>query len=303
MKLLLTFFICINYLFAIDIGNINIKNDQNIMLISQDINNILKSYKIKSEIKTNNNSIEAIKTIINNTSNNYFSIVNSDVIKYYNKDSNQSRSIYSKIPAILSLGEEQLHIFTNQNNEFEFDIKKDYKVYCGNKESDSCISAHFIENIYEFNFTYVDSSFETIQEDLKTNNIDLFISVKKAPYIEFEEFTSLKLIDLPTNFNMEDMYISKQLKSNMYKFLDNDIHIYSVKQVLITNLKEDKYKSLINNIIKVIVLNKDYLIKSNTSVWSGVDFSYTKYKKFLKSAKETILRLDEKQKQSDAMKF
>ena len=303
MKLLLIFIICINYLFAIDIGTINIQNDTNLMQQTKDIRKLLKQYDINIKINENENSNESIHNTINNTTDHFFAIVNKDTIHQYNKQSTLNKSIYSDLPAILSLGEEQIHIFTNINNEFDFDVKRDYKVYCENNISNSCISARFVASMYELNFTFINSSIDMIQEDLKSNKIDLFISVKKAPAQEFKNFTDVKLIDLPTNFKMEDMYINTQLKSDMYSFLDDDMHIYSVKQVLITNLKDKKYSGLINNIVKIIVLNKDYLIKHNPAVWKNIDFTYIKYNKFLKTAKLTILMLEEQKKREAALKF
>ena len=303
MKILLSFIICINYIFAIDIGTINIQNDNNLINQTKDIKKLLEKYEINLKIKQNENSNESINNIINNTSDNFFAIVNKDTLHEYNKQSQQDKSIYSQIPAILSLGDEQIHIFTNNDNEFDFDIKKDYKVYCEDNISNSCISARFVASMYELDFTFVSSSIDTIQEDLKSNKIDLFISVKKAPAKEFINFTDLKLIDLPTNFKMEDMYINTQLNSDIYSFLDENMHIYSVKQVLITNLKDKKYSALINNIVKIIVLNKDYLDKNNPKTWDNTNFSYIKYNKFLKTAKLTILMLEEQKKRADALKF
>jgi len=303
MKFLFTLILFTNYLFSIDIGTLNIQNEKNIITQANDIKKLLHLYNIDLNIKLTNNSLESIDNIINNKTNNYFAIVNKDTIFNYNKKSQENKSIYSQIPAILSLGDEQIHIFTNPQNEFDFDIKKDYKVYCGKYNSNSCVSARYIQEMYELNFTYIKSNLQTIQDDLNSNKIDLFISVKKAPYKQFESFSNIKLIDLPTNFKMEDIYVNTQLKSNTYSFLDNDIHLYSVKQVLITNLKEKKYKSLINNIVKIIILNKDYLEKQNKQQWQNIDFYNTKYKKFLKSAKITIQILQEQKKREDALKF
>jgi len=98
------------------------------------------------------------------------------------------------------------------------------------------------------------------------------------------------------------MYTNTQLLSTTYSFLDEDIHVYSVKRAIITNLKEKKYQGIINNIIKILVLNKKYLIKKNP-IWKDVDFNYTDYKKFLKSAKQTIMILQEQKKRADALRF
>jgi hypothetical protein len=302
MKLLITLFLSINYLFAINIGTLNINKENTSISLANDIKKILNHYDINLTIKENNNSIESIENIINNQDKNYFAIVNKDTISKYNEQVKQNKTIYSKIPVILSLDTLQLHLFTNSENDFDFDIKKDYNVYCGEENSNSCTSAKFIEKMYNLNFTFISSNIDQIQDDLISNKIDIFISVKKAPAIEFESFKNIKLIDLPTNFKMEDMYTNTQLLSTTYSFLDEDIHVYSVKRAIITNLKEKKYQGIINNIIKILVLNKKYLIKKNP-IWEDVDFNYTDYKKFLKSAKRTIMILQEQKKRADALRF
>ena len=260
-KKLVIILLCMNYIYAINIGTINIKNDKNSISMSKDIQKILNKYKVNSKIQIEENSLNNIEKLINNKSYNYFAIVNYDAILEYNskKSKKYGRSIYRNIPVLLTLGSEQLHIFTNENNEFEFDIKRRYTVYCGKINSDSCISAKYIEKVYGFTFTYKKSNLKQIQNDLKNNNIELFISVNKAPHEEFKAFKNIKLIDLPTNFNMEDIYINSQLKTNTYSFLDDNIHIYSVNKVFISNLKDKKYDNLIKNIVKIIVLNKSYL--------------------------------------------
>ena len=302
MKQLLILFIYVNYLFAVNIGTLNIYKENSLISLSDDIQTILNKYDINLDAQENNNSIESIQNIINNQDKNYFAIVNKDAISRYNEQQKQNKTIYSKIPVILSLDTLQIHLFTNSENDFDFDIKKDYNVYCGEENSNSCTSAKFIEKMYNLNFNFISSNINTIEDDLNSNKIDIYISVKKAPASEFENFKNIKLIDLPTNFKMEDMYQNTQLSSSTYSFLDEDIHIYSVKRAIITNLKEKKYHGVINNIIKILVLNKKYLIKKNP-IWKDVDFNYTEYNKFLKSAKRTLLILEELKKREDALRF
>jgi len=304
-KKLIVILLCINYMYAINIGTISIKNDDNLISMSKDIQKILKKYKINSKIQIENNSLDSIEKLINNKTNNYFAIVNYDsILEYNNKKSKKyGRSIYRNIPVILTLGSEQLHIFTNENNEFEFDIKKEYSVYCGKKDSDSCISAKYIEKVYGFIFTYKKSNIKEIQSDLQNNKIELFISVKKAPYKGFLNFKNIKLVDLPTNFKMEDIYLNSQLKTDTYTFLDEDMHIYGVNRVLITNIKDKKYDALIKNMVKIIMLNKNYLDKNNKIIWEDVDFMYFRYKKFSKVSKNTIIKIDNKIRHKNALKF
>ena len=305
LKKLIIILLCINYLFAIDIGSLNIKNDNDSKIIANDMKQLFQKYKINIDIKESNNSLQSINNLINNKTNNYFAIVNKDAIYQYNKNKSTlyDRSIYSKIPVILTIAEEQIHIFTNHSNEFEFDIKKDFTVYCGEKNGDSCISARYIANVYGFNFKYIDSNINKIQDDLKTNKVELYINVKKAPAIEFKDFRDIKLIDLPTNFKMEDMYVNTLLQKNMYTFLDSDIHTYSVKQALITTLTQKKYESLINSILKILVLNQDYLTTRHRKYWEETTFEYFEYKKLYTTSKQSINNLLEQVKRKNAMKF
>lgn len=294
-----------NYIYAINIGTISIKDDNNLISMSKDIKNILKKYNINSKIQIEKDSLINIDKLINNQTNNYFAIVNYDSILEYNSKNSKkySRSIYRDIPVILTLGSEQIHIFTNENNEFDFDTKKKFKVYCGKKDSDSCISSKYIEKVYGFNFSYIKSSIKQIQNDLNNNKVELYISVKKAPYKAFISLKNIKMVDLPTNFNMEDIYLNSQLKMDTYPFLDDDIHIYTINQVLITNLKDKKYNSIIKNIVKIIMLNRNYLEKNNKNIWNDVNFQYVKYKKLSKIAKKTILEITINQKAKEALNF
>ena len=293
-------------LFAVNFGTIlsNDSNESN--LIANDIKLLLKNYKIDIRNEKVNSSYEAIQKLLEKEDNSYFAIVNKDAITYYNKTQNSKysqKSIYNDIPAILSLGSEQIHIFTSNKNDFDFELQKKFKVYCGEKNSDSCIALDYIQKAYKFNFEYINSNEKSIFHDLKSNKIDLYISVKKAPYSPYVNLKGLNLIDLPTNFKMEDMYIHSTISNSDYPYIDDKIHSFSASRVLITNLNESKYKNIITSFLKVILLNKEYLIKDGKLYWEDIDFLYFEYKKFSLEAKKTIKKLEQKIKAKDALIF
>ena len=289
---------CIN-LFSVDFGTILSSKDKS-NLIAKDISSILNKYNIDLKIKNTLSSYESIHKLINNKNNYFFAIITKGSLSYYKQQYNFN---YNKLPAILPLGDEQIHIFTNENNNFDFEQNKTFNVYCGEKNSDSCIASQNIQNFYSFKFNYINSSEENIFNDLKNNIIDLFISIKEAPYNVYKNIKFIKLIELPTNFKMEDVYVNSVITNNDYSYIDENIHVFAAKRVLITNLKDIKYNNAINSLLKIILLNQNYLEKQNNYKWEEIDFEYFDFKKFSINAKKTIKILNEQRKKQDALIF
>lgn len=283
-----------NFLFSYELGTIATASKGGMYYkLGSDISHLLKKYDIKLEPITTQGSYENLAILNGNyvqNKNTFFAIVQKDAISYYNyvQYKTHEKSIYHKLPAILSLGTEQIHILSLEENEYDFDKRKTFKVYCGEKEGGSCITARYIEKAYGFNFIYINSKAETVMEKMKSGMVDLMISVIEAPASKFKNLEGVKLIDLPTNFIMEDMYTHSQIKKEDYPFLSEDIHAFAVPKVLVTNLNEKKYAPIIESLVKIIILNKGLLEKEYGDYWGKIDFNYTKYKKISPYAKQVI---------------
>jgi len=306
IKFILFYFIFILNIHALNLGNFLIENNNKLSHeLSLDIKNLLSEYDISINIKENNNSSINIDKLINNNDTNFFALVNKDSIEYFNANYNddyKTNSIYKKIPAILALGSEQIHIFANENKLFDFELNKKYKVYCGSKNSSSCISTYNIEKSYGFDFTYIDIKEDEIFKSLSKGNIDLYFYVGVAPVKKFKDLNGVTLLDLPTNFVMENTYINNKISADDYLFLNDDIHTFSSPKVLITTLKDSKYNIVIKDLIKIILLNKSYLNKKNI-LWNNIDFEYFEFKAFSKISKKNINKLTQEIKQSNALVF
>jgi TRAP-type uncharacterized transport system substrate-binding protein len=262
--------------------------------LGKDISGLLKNYDINlTPINTagsyENMSILNGKFVKNQ--NTFFAIVQKDTISYYNylQYTNNGESILNKIPAILSLGIEHIHLLALEESEFDFDRRKTYKVYCGSKESGSCVSARYIEKAYEFKFVYVNSKKENRFDKLREGMVDIVISVTEAPAKDFKDLEGIKLLDLPTNFIMEDMYVHSNITKEDYAWNIEDIHAFAVPKVLVTNLVDKQYDPVIENFVKIMILNKSYLAQKYGKHWDKIDFSYTGFKKMAKPAKRVIL--------------
>ena len=265
--------------------------------LGNEIAQVLKKYDVDLEPITTAGSYENLDILNNNivdNKNTFFAIVQKDAIQYYNylQYVNTQKSIYHKIPAVLSLGTEQIHIITLDGNEYDFESQKEYTVYCGGQYGGSCISAQYIEQAYGFKFTYVNSEFENLIDKLKDGSLDLIFSVIEAPAEKFQNFEGVKLVDLPTNFVMEEMYTHSTIKVDDYPFLSEDIHAFSVAKVLVTNLNDEKYAPVIENLVRILMLNKEFLAKEYGEHWAKIDFYYTNYKKMSLPAKKVIESID-----------
>lgn len=264
-----------------------------------DISSLLKNYNINLKAITTGGSYENMSIMDGKfieDQNTFFAIVQKDVISYYNylQYTNNNVSILDKIPAVLSLGVEQIHLTTLENTDYDYDQRKTFKVWCGDENGGSCVTAKYIEKAYNFNFIYVNAKKENRFDRLKDGTVDIVISVIEAPASDFADLKGLKLIDLPTNFIMEDMYTHSIITKKDYPWLSEDIHAFAVPRVLITNLTDEKYNPIIENLVKIMVLNKPYLARTYGDYWDKIDFNYTAFKKMSKVAKDTISKTVEK---------
>jgi TRAP-type uncharacterized transport system substrate-binding protein len=263
--------------------------------LGQDISSLLKNYNINLTPIVTGGSYENMAILNGNFVENqdtFFAIVQKDVISYYNylQFTNNSTSILDKIPAVLSLGIEQIHMITLQDTEYDYDQRKTFKIWCGDENGGTCVTAKYIEKAYNFNFVYVNAKRENRFDRLKDGTVDIVFSVIEAPASDFVDLKGFKLIDLPTNFIMEDMYTHSMITKKDYPWLEEDIHAFAVPKVLVTNLTEEKYNPIIENLTKIMILNKPYLAKTYGEYWNKIDFNYTAFKKMSKPAKEVIAK-------------
>jgi len=267
--------------------------------IGNDMSSLLKNYKINLKPIVTGGSYENMSIMDGkfiDDQNTFFAIVQKDVISYYNylQYTNNNISILDKIPAVLSLGVEQIHLITLENTDYDYDQRKTFKVWCGDENGGSCVTAKYIEKAYNFNFVYVNGKKENRFDRLKDGTVDIVISVIEAPATDFADLKGFKLIDLPTNFIMEDMYTHSIITKKDYPWLSEDTHAFAVPRVLITNLTDEKYNPIIENFVKIMVLNKPYLAKTYGDYWDKIDFAYTAFKKMSKVAKDTVSKTVQK---------
>lgn len=294
MKYIISIVLLFNSIYAIEFGTLaTASKSGKYYQIGLDISDLLKKYSINLKPIETQGSYENLDILNGNfIKENYtfFAIVQKDAISYYNyiQYATKGESVLAKIPAILSLGVEQIHILALEDQNFDFENRKTFKVYCGEPEGGSCITAKYIEKAYDFKFVYVNSKKENSITKLQNEMVDLIISVISAPSVEFKDLEGVDFIDLPTNFVMEDMYTHSEIKKKDYPWMIEDIHAFAVPKVLVTNLSDKKYNPIIENFIKIMVLNKKYLSVNYGEYWDEMDFKYVNYKKFSKSSKKVI---------------
>jgi hypothetical protein len=66
------------------------------------------------------------------------------------------------------------------------------------------------------------------------------------------------------------------------------MHAFAVPKVLITNLADAKYAPIIENIVKIVVLNKKLLAQEYGAYWNNIDFFYYNFKKMSPYAQKTL---------------
>lgn len=301
MKIILgTILFLVSFVNAVEFGTLaTASKTSKYYKLGGDISSLLKNYNINLKPIITGGSYENMSIMDGKfveDQNTFFAIVQKDVISYYNylQYTNNNVSILDKIPAVLSLGVEQIHLITLENTDYDYDQRKTFKVWCGDENGGSCVTAKYIEKAYNFNFIYVNAKKENRFDRLRDGTVDIVISVIEAPASDFADLKGLKLIDLPTNFIMEDMYTHSIITKKDYPWLSEDIHAFAVPRVLITNLTDEKYNPIIENFVKIMVLNKPYLAKTYGEYWNKIDFNYTAFKKISKVAKDTISKTVEK---------
>jgi len=284
------------------------------------IKDLLNKYMFDFNLLQNDNSIIILNKLKNNFNNmklkenvnkNYFGIVQKDTLTYFNRQQirENNDSIKKQIVPILSMGTKIIHLLKLKDRKIKIEDGKKYNVFCGEMESDSCITAKNIEKLYEVNFNYItindlklekkikdkflkDEYFRNkkLFELLNKKNIDIYIKVVEAPYIYFEEkqdFLNIDILELEPNFDMEEIYENTTIEKE-YSWLQRKVHLYSVKSTLVTILSNEKYNPIIRNVIRILYNNKTYLIKEIDTNWKNVDFDYMKYSNMLKIAKKEI---------------
>ncbi|HIP56321.1 MAG TPA: hypothetical protein EYG97_04780 [Arcobacter sp.] len=296
MKLLfITFTVLFTYMNAVNLGTIATGSKTGgYYKLGKDISMLLKEYDLDLEPITSGGSYQNLETlngVFIKDNSTFFAIVQKDAISYYNYFQYKlyNKSIYSKIPVVVSLGIDQIHIFALEDSEFDFENRKTYKVHCGSEQSGSCITAKYIEKAYDYKFIYVNSKAENVVDKLKDGTIDIAFKVVASPANYFKDIRSIKFIDLPTNFIMEDMYVHSKITREDYPWINENIHAFAVPKVLITSLWQKEYDPIIANITKILISNKRYLEQRYGVEWKDVDFYEMNFKKMSKGSKDVLL--------------
>ena len=130
------------------------------------IKDLLNKYMFDFNLLQNDNSIIILNKLKNNFNNmklkenvnkNYFGIVQKDTLTYFNRQQirENNDSIKKQIVPILSMGTKIIHLLKLKDRKIKIEDGKKYNVFCGEMESDSCITAKNIEKLYEVNFNYI----------------------------------------------------------------------------------------------------------------------------------------------------
>ena len=261
--------------------------------IGQDIHDLFKKYDLTLTPLETTGSYENLSILDDKSrlvKNAFFAVVQKDAISYYSylRFQETQKNIYTSLPAILSLGTEQIHILVKEDSEIDFDVPTSYNVYCGEETSGACVTAQYIKSAYNLDFQYIQESKAEVLNSIRKGTVDIAIVVQEAPISLLSEVKGVELLDMPTNFVMEDMYTSEEVTKVQYPWMKEDMHIYAVPRVLITNLEDEKYAPVIESMVKIMLLNQDYLVKEKSEYWEKVDFNYMDYKKFSNASRRVI---------------
>jgi TRAP-type uncharacterized transport system substrate-binding protein len=261
--------------------------------LAVDMQSLLKKYDINITPVLTSGSYENLAILDGKSialQDTFFAIVQKDAIAYYSylRYKETQKSVFKTLPAILSLGTEQIHVLVKEDSDIDFDVPTAYNVYCGDESGGACVTAQYIQEAYNLQFNYINANKEEVLNAIRNGTIDIEIRVQEAPIGDLFEVQGIELLDMPTNFVMEEMYLSEEVTKTQYPWLIEDMHIYAVPRVLITNLDEEKYEPVIESFVKIMLLNKEYLASKEHGFWTDIDFTYMDYKKFSKASRRVI---------------
>lgn len=193
---------------------------------------------------------------------NYSDIVISqlDILNFVNKNIGNNN-----LKVLYNLYDETIHLFVKNNIKNIYDLNNKY-IYCGDLDSGSCFTTHFIEKSYNLKFHYI--------KDLKIKKPDAIVEVIFAPANKLKNgIKGYKLFTLPDNHNMNNLYKKTLIPKQDYTFLRKDIKTYKVASAFIFKTKKTKK---IDSFLLSICNHKNELLKNGTYAWHKVNFSNCK---------------------------
>jgi TRAP-type uncharacterized transport system substrate-binding protein len=140
------------------------------------------------------------------------------------------------------------------------------KIFCGDLDSGSCFTAHFIETNYNIKFTYIQN--KTKQDIIDNNLADAIISVTFAPSLDFLKLPkNYKLLDLPNNSKMNRIYKKFTITDKIYKYINKPVKSYIVLSAFVSK-KQNKEQS--RELLELIQKKLPYLQKNGNQAWKKV---------------------------------
>ncbi|MDC0933110.1 TAXI family TRAP transporter solute-binding subunit [Arcobacteraceae bacterium] len=156
-----------------------------------------------------------------------------EMLDIFYKSSNKKTSDLVEI--VGKLYAETLHIIVDKNSGIKNLKNLNGKVMsAGGQKSGSSVTASYIENEFDIQFSrVVSASIENSLRLLKQKKVDVIFYVSKSPSDLLKRYDNIKLLNVDKEITNNKHIKRTIVKKNNYRFLEKDLHTYSVDSLVI----------------------------------------------------------------------
>jgi TRAP transporter TAXI family solute receptor len=194
----------------------------------------------------------------------------------------KKKDIKKNIKVMLPLYDEEVHLITRNDGSINQLIDlQDKRVGIGSKQSGTAITAQFIQYKTMMQWEAIELAFDASFAALLNDSIDAFFFVGAAPSNTLKALSKnvqqlIKLVPIE-NESLNDFYLNKTIKKEVYPWLKEDIATISVKSLIAVNTKNinDSTAQIVDVLYDDLKGNLKGIQKNKLShpKWDDVDFS------------------------------
>lgn len=187
---------------------------------------------------------------------------------------NTSTNIKDDIRVVMPLYNEEIHVIKALGSAVDFSSQTNFVVGCGAENSESCLSAAVIEELYDKEFRYVTEDYVTALSKLKGGSIDLVIITAGKPTPLLLEQTGIEPVSMPRVGGATDFYSWTTLRETDYPWVKNEVETFAVRSVLATMIQQEKglASDMVGSVHFSAQVNAKRLKNEGHPKWQDVDF-------------------------------
>lgn len=237
--------------------------------IGEDIKNLIEKAGIQVQVLPSNGSFENINLLGKGQAE--LGIVQLDALKYFADLMREKGNldVFEKLKVVLNLYPEEIHVISNKEGLSSFYDLANKKVAVGPENSGTALTSALLFQMYDIQAEQLNYKQTEALARLKKGEIDAMVFVAGAPVPILKDLgAGFKLLRLPQNPVLEQVYTRTVLGKDSYSWATEDVATYAVPSgiVMVDNGVESQMREM-SKLVLALLHGQQQLRKTGHPKW------------------------------------